>query len=288
LIGYSHIKDGATSWRINQKGLFPLSPPNKIVSNKIELARLMKNTNTLYVRWESNFDNLESSFWWHIICDKILNIEELSKNTRYQVRRGKKNFYTELLSRDTILDEGFKVYKNSFARYKTHENEFDKNQFKVAILNMSEHTEFFGARSIETRELLAFSENYIEDNICFCNSIWFDPSAFKQKISYLFFYDLINLYLKEKEFKYISDGTRSISHNTNIHEFLESKFGFRKAYASLNVIYHPLLNIFVKFFYPLRKCLEFLPFKIFKIASIFLKQEEIHRKCINSNVMYKR
>ena len=281
LIGYSQIKDRNSTWRINQKGLFPLSPPDKIISKKNKLNLLMKVNSALFIRWESDFDKLESSHWWHIICDNVIEIDKLSKNTRYQIRRGKKSFYTELLSRDNVLNEGFKVYKESFLRYETHEDEFNEDEFKSAVSKMSEDTEFFGARSIETKELLAFSENFIEDKVCFCNSIWFVPKALKEKISYVFFYDLINFYLQEKKFRYISDGARSISHSTNIHEFLESKFGFRKAYASLNVIYHPLLGIFIRFIYPFRKILEYVPLKVFQMASIFLKQEEIRRKCIN-------
>lgn len=91
-------------------------------------------------------------------------------------------------------------------------------------------------------------------------------------------------YLEDRGCQYLSDGARSLSHTTQIHDFLESKFGFRKAYARLHVVYTPWLGIVVATFYPLRKLICKVPYGPFKKASILLRQEEIRRQCAEGAV----
>ena len=280
MIGYKIIEEEGFKWRINQKGLMPLTPPDKNLNIKSEISMsLMQRNSALYIRWESSFDMIKSSSWWHVICDESIEIESLSKNTRSKVRRGLKYFDSEMLTRQQVLDEGYKIYSSAFARYETHEEKFNEKQFLAAISNMPKNTEFWGVREKNTGKLVAFSENYIDHDICFCNTIWFEPDALKSYSSYVFFYNLIQHYLKQRCFNYISNGAMSISHETQIHSFLESKFGFRKAYAVLHVRYQFLLHVCVLLLYPFRKLIALIPFKIFKMATIFLKQEEIHRNC---------
>lgn len=280
------MNQGPTRWRLSQQGLFPLSPPQRTVVNEPPLpSKLMKENNALYMRWETDFDTEEVTPWWYVISDRCLDLSDLSKNTRSKVRRGMKNFYCEILSRGVILDEGYKVYCEAFTRYDTHEEQYSEKHFIDAVLAMPDNTEFWGVREKSGGRLVAFSENYVEDDVCFCNTIWFDPAALKEYSSYVFFFELGVYYLDERGFRYISDGARSISHATNIHEFLQSKFGFRKAYAFLNVRYRPLLGLCVAALFHLRKTIPLLPFKKIKILAILLEQERIHRECnrIKSN-----
>lgn len=280
MLGYKLVAQGSFSWRLSQKGLFPLSPPQKIVVLEPPfLVKLMKDHSALYIRWESEFDAEEATSWWHVICDKRLDLSDLSKNTRSKVRRGMKKFYTEMLSREVVVEEGYKVYCSSFSRYDTHEEQYSEKRFIDAVLGMPENTEFWGVRGKESGALVAFSENYIEDDVCFYNTIWFDPGALKEYSSYVFFFELGLYYLGERGFKYISDGARSISHGTQIHEFLQSKFGFRKAYAFLNVRYQPLLGMCVAVLYSFRKLIALVPSDKFKMIASFLEQERIHREC---------
>ena len=279
MLGYKHVKQGSFSWRLVQKGLVPLSPPQKIVNEPQSLVKLMKDHSALYIRWESEFDTENPTPWWHVICDRRLELSDLSKNTRYQVRRGLKTFSSEVLSRKDVISEGFDVYCSSFLRYDTHEEQYCEERFLAAVLEMPENTEFWGVRDKDSGVLVAFGENYVEDDVCFCNTVWFDPTALREKSSYVFFFDLIQYYIEERGFRYISDGARSISHGTKIHEFLQSKFGFRKSYALLNVRYRPLIGMCVGFLYYFRKLIALVPFKKFKMITIFLEQERIHREC---------
>jgi hypothetical protein len=84
-------------------------------------------------------------------------------------------------------------------------------------------------------------------------------------------------YLDEKEFDYVNDGARNISHETNIQEFLIKKFKFRKAYCKLNIIYNSRIGFLVKSLYPFRSPLKLLNFGPFIKLNILLNQEKIRR-----------
>ena len=64
-------------------------------------------------------------------------------------------------------------------------------------------------------------------------------------------------YTKKGQFgKYICDGARSISHETNFQDYLEKYFGFRKAYCKLHIAYNPRVKWIVKMLFPFRKMLH--------------------------------
>ena len=55
---------------------------------------------------------------------------------------------------------------------------------------------------------------------------------------------------------YITNGSRSIKHETNFNAYLEKYFGFRKAYAKLRIVYRFPFGIVVKVLKPFIKLFE--------------------------------
>lgn len=280
MIGYVFYSINDIHWRKSQGGVFPLSPPCRVTTfSEIDARVFLKNRGGFFVRWESEFDLAYETPWWHVIKDDAATLHDLSSNTRSKVRRGLKTFDCKPITRDTVLNEGYAVYKSAFARYETFEKEFSEKEFVDAVSSLPNEAEFWGVRDKKNDALVAFSENYVESGTCFYNSIWFEPDGLRKYSSYALFYEMNRSYLEDREFRYVSDGARSLSHATNIHDFLESKFGFRKAYSFLNVVYSPWLKVTVSVTYPFRSLVKAVPFSPFRKASILLTQEEIRRKC---------
>jgi hypothetical protein len=89
---------------------------------------------------------------------------------------------------------------------------------------------------------------------------------------------LINHYVIERHAK-LSNGDRSIVHDTNFQDFL-LKMGFQKQYCRLNVNYQPSLQAFIKTVYPFRKVFAVLPDRgLIHKANAVLFQEELRRRC---------
>ena len=77
---------------------------------------------------------------------------------------------------------------------------------------------------------------------------------------------------------YISDGARSINHETKFQDYLEKYFDFRKAYCKLHIKYNPKIRWFIKCIYPIRRILfKFDSFGIMHKINAILKMEDIVR-----------
>ena len=281
MIGYSCFEHHGFVWRSHQATLLPGSLPHCDPSYGADVIRkLVVQRNALLARWDQGFDQLQGGEWWHIIKDQPEDIMALSGSTRSKVRRGSKNFTCAPVARERIVAEGYAVDCAAFERYKTFESVLSEDAFRQAVMQLPDATEFWGVRHKPSGELVAFSENLVKQDACFYVTIWFTPESLKQYSAYLLFHEMNKHYLNERAIKYVSDGARSISHDTKIHDFLEEKFGFRKAYSRLSVVYHPLLGPLVNTLFPFRSLIRAVPWGIFQKASVVLEQERIRRSCL--------
>ena len=97
-------------WRKYNGALIPISPPHM----EVDISNIkfkVKETNSYFARWTSNFDCDKETEFWHVICDEFLPLKSLSRNTRSKVRRGLKTCSIRLVDRSVILDQGFECYK---------------------------------------------------------------------------------------------------------------------------------------------------------------------------------
>lgn len=280
MIGYQHFSYLGTYWRRNHGVLFPLSLPHAIPDlKKSDVRKMLVRFAAPFVRWEEEFDRLESGPWWHVIKDESENLDALGKKTRYLIRRGARNLEVAPVERSVILSEAYDVYKAAFNRYETFETVLSADAFREAIVQLPQETEFWVVRDRETKKLAAFSENIVRDNACFYNTMWFRPESLKDYAGYVLIHEMNKYYLNVRKLLYVSDGARSISHQTNIHEFLEQKFGFRKAYARLQVVYLPGVGMVVGALYPFREWFKRRSSGMFQKLAVVLEQERIRRAC---------
>jgi hypothetical protein len=274
MIEYKDIK-----WFMHQGVLLPMAPPHaEIKLNRHEQKDLLKRTGARFIRWTNHFDKGFSEFWY-IIKDSFGGLEELSSNTRSKIRRGLKNFTASPATFNYLKTEGYKTYINAFQRFSTfekplNEKEFDKH---VSMLESSGLYEVWGVWDNQDNKLAGFSENLILGLTCFYETIYFDPFYLKNYSSYALFYEMNRHYLQERGFKYAHDGTRSLSHETNVHDFLIDKFKFRKAYCDLHIAYRFDVAMLAKVLFPLRAFLYKRSDPTGQKLSVLLRHEEIKR-----------
>lgn len=281
LIGYRVLKSRNMDLRLHHAALVPLTMPHAIPALTDSEARALCLEHRVWlVRWEVDFDMPEPSEWWHVVKDQPECLSHLGKKTRNQVRRGLKQFVVNPVTKEVIIEEGYRVYCKAYDRYATFETMLSEPDFENAIHELPSCTEFWGVRDRTDGRLVAFSENIVRDNACFYNSIWFEPEALKAYSGYALFYEMNRHYLNDRKMLYVSDGARSISHQTEVHEFLERKFGFRKVYARLKIQYFPGIGLVVKALCPLRRLFKRFPnVMFFQQAFVLLEQERIRRAC---------
>ena len=104
------------------------------------------------------------------------------------------------------------------------------------------------------------------------------PVDEKKAINAALVYGVLRYYEKNKQYLYITDGQRAIKHQTNFQSYLEKYFGFRKAYCKLNILYNPILKIFVNILYPFRGIIKHIQDSRFAYnIYCVLEQERIRR-----------
>ncbi len=279
MIGYRYFQAGEVLWRLHMGAIIPLSMPHKYVDMPArEAVKILKNMDAMFIRWESEFDSKSEYPWWYIIKSDREDINNLPKKTRYQIRKGLEKYSIRKVGKSVIKRVCYGVYKETFEQYQTIELIETEARFKENVDALPDFTEFWLVED-SNGEVVGFSECLILDNAVFYVSIWILPFALKGFAGYALFHEMNKYYLNEIGLEYVSDGARSISHNTKVHEFLESKFNFRKAYSKLNIAYRPYFGLIVKLLFPFRCVIGRLPGNFFKKIDIVLYQEEIHRAC---------
>ena len=263
------------SWKKYNGAIVPNTPPH-IIMNINDVESEIKKQNVFFARWTSDFDMQKKSHFWHVICDDIIELSGYSRNTRSKINRGLKHCEVRIIDKDILVKYGYNVYIAAFKNYKTYLEPKSKKEFSEEIETRQSDWEFWGV--FFNGEIIAYSKNKLVLDYCEYASIKFHPDYLKYYPSYSLFYRMNKYYLKDNNFKYVNDGVRSISHLTNIQDFLINKFKFRKAYCNLHILYSYPVKIFISLLYPFRKIIRVFNFNPFTRINILFYQEEIYRK----------
>lgn len=220
--------------------------------NNERALSLLKKYKGLFLRYTTRFDKDEESLAYYVIKSDWGGLEELSSNTRNQVRKSLKKCYVKPIMVQELSEKGLICYNKSM---KNHDNEFidlEHEKFKQLILTQT-NREYFGCFDIVSSELIAYSQNIVGEGVSY-SSVKSNPDFNKSNYpQYALFFKMNEYYLHIKKKKYVSDGFRTLDNHSNIQEFLIKKFKFRKAYCDLHIVYSFWFGVIVKVLYPIRK-----------------------------------
>ena len=270
MIEYKGIK-----WYYYQGALLPRVPPHyEINLTSSEQKELLKRSKALFIRYTNEWDRDGGEFWY-VIKDNFRGMEELSGNTRSKIRRAQKRNYVKQVDANYISQYGYNVYSSAFDKYKTFIKPISIEEFQSQV--KSNNYDYWAVFDKESDKLVAYSENFIEDNMCHYSTIKFHPKYQKNYTSYILIYEMNRFYLEEKKLKYVNDGAKSISHETKVQEYLIDKFRFRKAFVKLHIVYRWDIGLAIKLLYPFRKILKKINHPLIDKVSVILNQEKIRR-----------
>ncbi len=262
------------NWYFYQGALLPRVPPHRdIFLTREEEKELLKKSKALFIRYTNEWDRNESEFWY-VVKDNFEGMNELSGNSRSKVRRGKKKNYVKRVESKYIYQYGYNVYCAAFRNYHTLLRPMEEKKFQKHIKDSYEYWAVFDKNS---DKLVAYSENFREDNMCHYSTIKFHPAYLKNYTSYLLIYEMNQYYLEEIGLDYVNDGAKSISHDTNIQNYLIDKFKFKKAFVKLNIAYRWDIALIVKLLYPFRGIIQKIGYSLTDKIAVILNQEKIRR-----------
>lgn len=252
--------------------LFKGEHHNEKLLTKERALDILKHSNALLLRNTYNFDNTENRNFWYVIKDSFGGFEELKSRTRNKIRHALRFFDIRILTGKEITEYTYAVYRKAFESYKDKsEHALNKEEFLAAI---DLKNEYWGCIDKSNGKLVAYSENIIRKESCEFRTLKADLEYLSK--GYYPFYGLIykmsEYYIHDRKFKYVSDGSRTITNRSNIQDFLIKTFNFRKAYTDINIYYKTFLRIAINVFYHFR---HLIPQS--KLKSL-LRQESMARK----------
>ena len=274
--GTQIIESGGFYWQIYKGILLPAYLPHSVPEGIAESAsHALKVSNGMLARWTENFGNAAESKWWFVIRDGAYNREQLSSNTRSKLSRGSRRLEARPVSPEEMMVKGYQVCQAAVSRYAREEFLPSPKVFSARVKAASLYPssmEFFGV--FRGGDMVAFSENHVQDDGVFLESIWYDPAGLKDYSSYVLVDAILEEYLVHRRLRYVSDGSRSIYHETGVHDFLIQKFGFRRVHANMHVIYSPTLALAMRMSRPLSGFVSSLASR-FQLSSL-RKLEALH------------
>ena len=211
------------------------------------------------VRNTYDFDQKEESDFWYIIKDSFGGFGEHSSNERKKIRRAFNRFDYRKIDRQLIVNHGFEIIKSVNDNYVVKDRKMNENVFKELLdIWDEENNEFWGAFDLSDGRFVGFAVVRTMGEGCFYDLVTVYPE-YKHNTSYPyygFFYKLNEYYLGERKFKYVTDGSRSVTEHSNIQPFLEQNFKFRKAYCKLKIRYKWWFGIVVRMLLPFRNIIR--------------------------------
>ena len=262
------------NWYKYHGALLPrIKPDCNISLSKKEQKELLKLSKAYFIRWCDEWDRDGGEFWY-VIKDQKEDLASYKSKVRNQIRKGLKHCRVERVSKEYIAKNAYAVYRKAFKRYDTFIDMGTAEQFKNNF-NRQDNRDYWAVFVGE--RLVAYAENILWKNACEYSSVKLDPDYLKLYPAYALFFTMNLYYLNEKNLRYVSDGARSLSHDTKIQEFLIKKFYFRKAFCRLNVTYRKDIQRIVSLFYPFRHFITKSNYSPFQKLSVLLRHEEIRR-----------
>lgn len=239
----------AKGWKYYNHAMLPTCAPHEtpdLRSVKDGSIWHMKDKGMpVFARWISDWDCGYETKFWYIIKDTPLDINTLKSKRRYEINKGTKNFNVRKINPEEYAEEICDCAVEAYKAYSEKDRPFiDKEEFIFSIINeWSSHT-VFAAFNIEGK-LCAYAE--LEDYGSYVDffaqkSI---PTYEKYAVNAALVKGILDYYnerLATRDF-YISDGSRTIRHESHFQDYLEKYFDFRKAYCILNIELRPTVKL---------------------------------------------
>lgn len=205
-----------------------------------------------FVRNTHHFDCQYNTKFWYIVKDQFDGLSELTSNTRRKVRKALKSINYRIVDKAFIKQYGYAIYQETINAYPSDGSAISKEAF-LNTVDMP-FVECWGCFDKNNDNFIGFSINFCWEEACGYDLLAILP-IYRHNATYIYYgliYSMNEYYLAQKKFRYVTDGSRSITEHSGVQPWLIKYFGFRKAYCQLEIHYNWWMKIAVKMLYPFR------------------------------------
>lgn len=271
-------------WKYYNHALLPTIAPHEKVDELViiqgKLWRKKWGGVPLLIRWTTNFDCEEKTEWWYCIKDTPFDINSLKSKRRYEINKGKKNFFVKEINPLDFKEEIYEVYQKAVSSYLKKSYKLEIKEEFIKKIKKWKNVKVYGAFNRENKKLSSYALLIINNDYINFNVLKSIPEYEKIGVNAA----IVSYILEEFSQKigknfYICDGERNILHETSFQNYLEKYFGFRKAYCKLNLKYRCFFKLIINILYPFKRILKKMnKVLIFRKINSILYMEEIRRK----------
>ena len=247
--GNGFMRAGGAIWSVYQRMIVPEGPVCRDYTiSPIQQQTLLSHfRKALLVRYTDGFHAPaeDSPPWYAVTCSRFLDLGDYTSHFRSMIRRGLKNCVVSKVDAEYVAAHGYDVYMAAYAQYKgATVPSISRDEWKRRMLINTDYPDLRNYWAVLVdKQLAAYSENIIFDTTeAAYSTVKCHPAFLKAYPSYALFFKMNEYYLRERSFAYVSDGFRSIRHNTNVQDFLIQKFGFQRTATNLYVRYRPWVS----------------------------------------------
>ncbi len=227
------VRVGGVPWRMARRMLEPLPMPHRPVRpDRGEVRRAMKETGAALARWHDAWDTEPCDWWWICCDDPAYDVERFGKRARRSVRVGLRRCEVRQVQADWLAENGYRVYASAHERYGGQLEPSPPEKFADAIRRMAdcEAIEIWGG--FAESSLIAYAVCLVFDHAVNLSAVKSDPEMMNKQANSALVYELTRHYLTERHMAYVTDGCRTLHHQTSFQEFLE-RMGYRRIYCPL-------------------------------------------------------
>ncbi|MDI5934169.1 hypothetical protein [Halomonas kalidii] len=282
--GHQVVQMEGVDWYAYQGFMMPAYLPHAVPEiTAAQARRLLKVARRPFVRWTQGFGSTEPGPWWFVIRRGPYSLQQCSANTRSKIRRGLKRLTVRRASLAEMREQGHAVCVKAAARYDNagvssvpHHDDLARRLEAAAAY--PDVVEYYAA--FQGERMVAFSENHLQTKAAFWENIWYEPESLCDYASYALTHAMLDDYLNARGFNYVTDGSRSIYHQTRVQHFFIDTFGFTHQFVRLHVAYAPVFGRLVGCAYPFRGRITeraSARFPVLKKVGALLAQEDVRR-----------
>lgn len=276
-------------WKYYNHAAIPTTPPNVVPDlQPLEDGTIWRidGKKPLLARYITDWDCEGPTGWWHVVRDTPFDISKLKTKRRYEITRGMRFFNVHEIRPSEYVSALAAVQERALFSYpKKNRYPFDRKSFVQGISKLDKRIakgelKVFAAFRRETEELCGFNYVFVHPSYADLAVQKTIPEQEKYGLNAALVYAVLEA-LSERLAKgiYLTDGARSINHETHFQDYLEKYFGFRKVSCHLHVVYAPRIHWLIRLLFPFRRIVWSLGEhnKKLHLLGAVLKMDEIAR-----------
>ena len=247
------ISGGGTVWRryFEYSALVQASTkPEPVNISSAEAMDLLHTSGTQLLRYFSRtFD--EPTQFWYVECDQY-DFDGLPTKLKTKIRRAHKDCVIRPLDAAWLAANGYECYAAAFSRYKNGAAD-SRQMFEEKCLScVGGPFQFWGAFIGDV--LAGFVKAIAGTDYVSLSLFKIHPGFPSSRPAYALMDAVLRECVSDAK-KPVNNGFRSLSHETNMQDFV-LQFGFRKVHCDLKIVYRRPLATMIDMLYPLKPLID--------------------------------